>query len=265
MPVYAQNWMIPDLIRLWRQCFDDPEEYVAFFMAHRFRPEHALVSLQGGKPVGVAYFLPCRVGLAQARYGYAVGVAPALRGQGIGGAILSCAEEKCDARGELLLVAPRAGLSAFYHQRGYEDAFFCRWWQLDDAGPVGRLEVGPANAADYVTLRERAFPQAGLVRWDERDVVYALAEKRFCGGLADCLRWQGSQYLLFGHRENRCLVLEETTLPAALLEQLAPSLCAHYQVKQIHCRLPADARGQPSGCCYGEITWDEGWLGLELT
>lgn len=265
MPVYAQNWMIPDLIRLWRQCFDDPEEYVTFFMAHRFRPEHALVCLQGGKPVGMAYFLPCRVGLVQARYGYAVGVAPRLRGQGIGGALLACAEKNCTARGELLLVAPRAGLSAFYHQRGYADAFFCRWLELNDDGPVRRLEIVPANAPEYVTLRENAFPQAGLVRWDEPAIAYALAEKRFCGGLADCLRWQSSQYLLFGYRENRCLILEETTLPATLLQQLASSLCAHYQVKQIRCRLPADARGQPVGCCYGGVTWDEGWLGLDLT
>jgi GNAT superfamily N-acetyltransferase len=137
MPVYAQNWMIPDLIRLWRQCFDDPEEYVAFFMAHRFRPEHALVSLQGGKTRGRGLLLALPGRLAQARYGYAVGVAPALRGQGIGGAILSCAEEKCDARRELLLSPPGRVYPLFITGAAMRMLFFCRWWQLDDAGPLG--------------------------------------------------------------------------------------------------------------------------------
>jgi hypothetical protein len=90
-------------------------------------------------------------------------------------------------------------------------------------------------------------------------------KKRFCGGLADCLRWQGSQYLLFGHRENRCLVWRKLLCQQRFYSNWLPPCVPITRSSRFTAGLPADARGQPVGCCYGEITWDEGWLGLELT
>lgn len=265
MLVRAENWMVPDLISLWKLCFGDTEEYIALFMARRFRSNQALVWLEGEHPVGAAYFLPCRVGITPALYGYAVGVAPEFRGRGVCTSILSAAERRCEAEGMILLVAPREGVSDYYHRRGYQDAFFCRWMDFGGEGTVLPLLVAEADEKTYMLLRDGAFYRTGFVRWCEADIAYALTEKRFCGGFVHCLTWEGKEYLLFGHRENESLVLEETTLEESLLARLAPSLCAHYGVKKIRCRLPAGVDGEPVGCCRGAITWNVGWLGLELT
>ncbi len=78
----ADETMKPALMKLWRDVFGDPEEYVNLFFTHRFRPDEALVHLEGERPVAVLYMLPLTFTSPgksyQARYIYAVATDPAL-------------------------------------------------------------------------------------------------------------------------------------------------------------------------------------------
>lgn len=260
----AEPWMIPDLTKLWQGCFGDSEEYISFFMTRRFCPEETTVWLEDGRAVGAAYLLPCKIGTHEACYCYAVGVAPEYRGRGICAAMLSAMEHRCTARNLLLFCAPSKGMPDYYHQRGYRDAFFCRWAVFSAVGKVEPLSPVEAESGLYTRLRNQFLPREGLVRWDEPAAEYALAEHRLCGGFAHLLPWQGTDYLLLGHLEERGLVLTETTLPEELLAKLAPSLCATYGGKHLLCRLPAKSDGEMMGVCFGTTTWNSGWLGLEL-
>lgn len=261
----AQPWMIPDLKTLWHQCYGDSEEYIDFFMTHRFRPEETIVWLEEWRAVGVAYLLPCHVGEIPADYCYAVGVLPAFRGRGISGIVLSEAERCALERGRLLLISPRDGTLGYYRTRGMKDAFFCRWVEFSATGPTQPLTPVESDTPTYTRLRNLGLPQAGLVRWDETAMKYALAEHRLCGGFAHLLPWQGVDYLLLGAWEECGLLVTETTLPEALLDQLASSLCAHYSADRLICRLPGSKEDEPLGVCFGSITWEAGWLGFDLS
>lgn len=265
MLTHAEPQMIPALTTIWQHCFGDSAEYIAFFMTHRFRSEDTVVWLEDGNVAGAAYLIPCKIGCQEARYCYAVGVAPEYRGRGICAAILSVAETQCRTRGFLLFCAPREGMADYYRLRGYQDAFFCRWVEFSAVGHAEPILPIEAECGQYMRLRDRHLPEQGLVRWDESAVEYALAEHRLCGGFAHLLPWQGMDYLLLGRREERGLILTETTLPQTLLAELAPSLCASYGGKQLICRLPAGAGSEMTGVCFGSITWRSGWLGLEIT
>ncbi|MEG1943277.1 MAG: GNAT family N-acetyltransferase [Angelakisella sp.] len=264
MLTYAEPNMIPDLTALWQCCFGDSEDYISFFMTRRFQPEGTVVWLEGGRAVGAIYLLPCKIGIQEARYCYAVGVSPEYRGRGICAAMLAAAETWCVSRQMPLFCAPRAGMADYYRQRGYQDAFFCRWVEFSPTGHADELAPTEVESAQYMRLRNQALPQQGLVRWDEPAVEYALAEHRLCGGFAHLLSWQGEDYLLLGQQEARGLVLTETTLPEGLLAKLAPSLCASYGGNRLFCRLPSPQGGEMTGVCFGSVTWSSGWLGLEI-
>lgn len=265
MLTHAEPWMVPALTGLWHTCFGDSEEYIAFFMVHRFKPEQTIVWLEGEKAVGVIYLLPCKIDERDALYCYAVGVAPEYRGRGICAAMLSAAEAWCITRDIPLFCAPREGMTGYYHRRGYRDAFFCRWAEYSTDGQAKKLSPVEAESGHYTRLRDQFLPKLGLVRWDEPAVEYALAEHRLYGGFAHILPWKGADYLLLGHIDGRTLVLTETTLPAALLHELAPSLCAHYRGEGLRCRLPTGKREEVTGVCFGSATCNSGWLGLDLT
>ncbi len=262
----AKRHMIPALSELWQVCFGDSQAYISRFMQHRFVPEQTVVWLEDSAPVGVAYLLPCTIGTHNAIYGYAVGVLPEYRRHGVAAAILSVAESACSSRGMPLLVAPREGLTEYYRRRGYREAFFCRWAEFSGIGTVRPLTLKEARSECCRRLRDRDLPHEGLVRWDGSAVQYALLEHRECGGFAHILHWDGAEYLLLGHREGGWLVLDETTLPEALLSWLSPSLCAHYNAVNLRCLLPAgQGDGKAAGMCREPITWSAGWLGLDLT
>lgn len=265
MLAHAKPWMVPMLIELWHSCFGDSREYIIFFMEHRFKPEQTIVWLEGEKVAGSIYLLPCKIDKRDALYCYAVSVAPEFRGRGICAAMLSAAEAWCISNDILLFCAPRKGMNGYYHRRGYIDAFFCYWEEFVADGQVEKLSPVEAEGRPYMRLRDQFLPKPGLVRWDEYAVEYALAEHRLCGGFAHLLPWKGRNYLLMGHLDNRTLVLTETTLPYELLQELAPSLCAHYKGAMLRCCLPAGKIEKVTGVCFGRFTCNFGWLGLDLT
>lgn len=267
MLAQGEQWMIPALSELWHICFEDDPDYIRFFMENRFRPVDTLVWLEGDEPVGVAYLIPCQIGHRGARYGYAIGVLPSWRRRGVGRRLLSGAKALCQREDALLFVAPRPGVEGYYHALGFQDGFYYRTQRYTPQGTWQSLSITDAAPQRYWALREAVFSGPGDVRWDCSAVSYALAEQRRCGGFAHILTWEGCDYLLFGAMHQETLCLRETTLPAALLCQLAFSLCRYYHASCIQCEIPSDPGSgcRARGCCFPHAPSASGWLGLDLT
>ena len=259
--------MIPALSRIWEDCFGDSPEYIRFFMENRFPSCQCFAWLDGEEPTGAAYLLPCTLGGRPAYYGYAVGVSPAFRHRGICTEILRAAEELCTQENAVFFVMPRPGVESYYLQRGFLPAFFHRVHRFVPTGtPVPGVEFSRADAETYLLRRDSFFEGPGYVAWDMAAVSYALEEQRLCGGFAHMLCWQGNQYLLFGTKRGGTLFIRETTIPLVTLEQLVPSLCAHYGVSALEAEYPADSieEGVPRGCCWNVALGVPGWLGFDL-
>ena len=258
--------MIPALSELWQACFGDDTEYIQFFMEHRFRPEDTLVWLEGGKPIGVTYVLPCSIDGCFARYGYAAGVLPSYRRHGIGSLMVQDVVAACRKESSLFFGTPLAGLEEYYHRLGSIDAFYRRTEQLQPEGPAHSLNIADVSPGLYTQLRNETFEGAGFVCWDLEAVTYALAEQSISGGFSHVLTWEGRQYLLFGRCGQGSLQLLETTLSPDLFRLLAPSLCSYYHVSQVIGHFP-DVPGpdsRPHGCCWKKLS-PSGWFGLDLT
>ena len=263
----AEQWMIPALSELWQACFGDDDEYIAFFMAHRFRPEDTFVWLEEGKPVGAAYLIPCQLDGKLGRYGYAGGVLPQWRNRGIFEKLFHGLWSFCLQEGSYFFFAPRPGTEGYYRRFGFSDAFCYETVRHAPCGPGGPLVVAEASPEAYTALRDAALQGAGYVRWDIPSVTYALSEHRLSGGFAHILTWAGQEYLLFGSCSQDGLYLRETTLPPALLSELVSSLCLHYQVPCVTCEFPTQPKpgSRYRGLFMGTVPFSAGWLGLDLT
>ncbi len=138
--VYANENDVRQILRIWRVCFGDEENYIRFYLAHRFETENMLVIHRDGSPVSMASFLPAMLRQGEewipARYVYAVATLPEYRGKGLASEILRYASEKY--REPLILQAADASLQTFYERLGFVDAFEREEWEIEaQNGAIG--------------------------------------------------------------------------------------------------------------------------------
>lgn len=123
--VFANEFDFPAIQEIWQACFGDEEEYIQFYLNHRFETENMLVIHEDGKPVSMASFFQTELVAGEERvpalYVYAVATLPKYQKKGYAAQILEYAKKKYNR--PLILQPAEASLEAYYEKLGFESFF----------------------------------------------------------------------------------------------------------------------------------------------
>lgn len=217
---FADKRDFDDIRNLWKICFGDDEDYINFYLEHRFDEENMMVIREDDKIVSMASFLSAAIRQGEewisVKYVYAVGTLPQYRKKGYASEIIRFASEVYN---EPLVLQPASKeLRKYYSEIGFVEFFERDCWEIsDDAAGLPDVDVFKAAAVDagkneiyeeeiykrkidknnlsqllfeevsakeYKELRDIHFDRNGYLCWDEKAIEYALAENRLCGGRA---------------------------------------------------------------------------------
>ncbi len=274
MMQYADNRMLPALKAMWKEAFGDEDGYIDLYFSHRYAPENTLVWTENGSPIAMMAMLPCRLcanaGELAARYIYGVATFVRHRGKGISTRLLEYAADIARQRGEALFLVPSGkGLYGFYQERGYRPFFYLDERTLPCTGEeTAQGSLQPLLPAEYAALRDRRLGAPGFVRWGQDAVAYVLRENEYLGGRAAALTYHGERHAALLLKQNKTLLVRETTLPA---EELLPAFGAYAKelgCEELRARLPAPdpAKAIPFGMLHRDVQIPEpfGYLNLAL-
>ncbi|MDR1755743.1 MAG: GNAT family N-acetyltransferase [Culturomica sp.] len=123
--------MKEEVCRLWKACFDDPEEFVSFYFDKVYRLQNTRVVREGGKLVSALQMLPYPMTWlgteVSAWYISGASTLPEHRGKGIMQKLLvESFEEMHDRNGMFSILIPQEEwLYAYYARLGYAPVFAC--------------------------------------------------------------------------------------------------------------------------------------------
>ena len=178
----AERRDLPQLTRLWQDCFGDrPEDIAAFW---RLPGVQVFCARENGRAVSMASALPVQLideeGEAHAAaYLYAVATDKTFRRRGLCGEVLHYAEVQLKKSGVefSLLIPSTPPLFSFYRKLGYETCFFRGREEI--AVPACTGEVRAISPEAYFNLRELLLP-AGFVSLPATLLGYQGTSDRLC-------------------------------------------------------------------------------------
>lgn len=233
---------VPALSLLWRDVFGDPLGFTAEFYALLPDMGSAVVAEADGKLVGAAHVLngfelvgkkkkPPVVG-----YLYAVMVAPAYRGLGIGKALTSDAAQLAKKRESAFVctLPADAPLYGWYHRILGVECALRRERRETRCAPLE--PVGELSATEYLLWRETLLKGKCYLRPSQPTMEFM---RRFCrffgGGLYAC----GSGICAAEMDGDLCVVKELITPVPEDCERIAASVGAQLGAKKCEYLLPA--------------------------
>ena len=211
---FAQDGMIGELKEIWKECFEDSDNYIDFYYKKRFQKENTLVYLLDDKIVSMLTMLPAQIqkeGKYQSvRYIYALGTRKAYRKRGYAKRLLEEAERK--TKEPFILIPETKALFSYYRKLGFEFNFFLtkdKKRREEIIWDERVIEV--AEAAQYKHIRDEKFKREGYLQWNEEAISYAIEENRFLGGEAYIIKdlKTGEKDIVFVRKQNEDIEILE--------------------------------------------------------
>lgn len=233
----AEESQIPELKKIWIECFGDSEAYVDMFFEKRFKSTVCLTAVYQNKTIGAMYLLPVFAyeygKIKNGWYGYAVGVLKEYRKNGIYAAMHNKICKYLKANNEFYILCPaNRKLYDFYRTLGFSDYAFLKDTTILPNGETSAdLELNDITPAEYVILRNSYFNNNGLIFWNETAIEYAMEENKFCNGFAASLNICGKEYALFARINDETIKIIESTVPQKHILTATNFLCKKYGVK----------------------------------
>lgn len=277
---FAEDWMIPQLKKVWKECFHDEDSYIEFFFTQKFQCENTLVWLEEGKAAAMLHMLPASVvqggGLMPIRYVYAVATLPEYRGRGISNRLLAYGNSWMEERKEFSILVPAEdSLFGFYEKQGYVPAFSLKRVRLIFTGKEeqsGKLEYKKTEPKQYQVIRDRHFMKEGYVSWGLDAIRYALAEYEFTKGFSWYFTYEKGEMsplegVLLGHKIGEKLIIKEIACEDSAIPEIMSMICKDMEVSEAEVRLPAYSKVKGKSLSYGMSFLSgtsDGYLGLAL-
>lgn len=280
MVKFAETWMVPQLKKIWKECFHDEDTYIDFFFSRRFCCENCLVWTEGDTAAAMLHMLPASLVyngvLKPIRYVYAVGTLPQFRKRGISNRLLEYGNEWMEKRGESSILVPATdSLFGFYSRQGYTPSFSLKNVLLGFSGEeedCGTLEHQKVKPEKYKEIRDRHFMKDGYVAWDLDAIGYALSEHEFTGGFSLCFTYRKSGLkpcdgVVLGRVSEGKLHIKEIACEDSVLPEVLSLICKDMGVREVQIRLPVYSQIDGVPLSYGMASIpgiSEGYLGLAL-
>jgi len=227
-----------ELIGLWRECFQDSEDYIRLFMKRNLPEIGVWVITKNREIAGAVYLLPATVREGKneqaADMVYAVGVKKKYRGRGLMKILLTALSEKAGKEGRALFLKPaNEKLMHYYESLGFRQESA---WSLIPISPVFGEEKAlftPLTAEEYGRMRAEAFSDKAYVSWSTERLAWVIEENIFCGGWAEKMRFRGKDYAILSVKDQGELTIMETTAPLDVIEALSGQIAEHCHAEHI--------------------------------
>ena len=243
----------PAVAAIWASAFDDPPEYINFFMRNRFDPTGCLLSLDdAGRPAAAVHLLPAEYvdatgASAPVQYLYAAATLPECRRQGRMAGLI----ERADALGRergcrfTCLLPASEKLYAYYGAHGFSTAFFVRAASADRAELAAAAGTEPARlipVSMQSLCRMRRAHFAPAVLWEQDMLAYAVCEWKYGGG--ELIAFEGGYSLC--HKAGGRVLVKELCVERTDWPRVAALLLARYPADRFEFLLPPDSAFFPN-------------------
>lgn len=186
-----------EVMKLWRHCFDDSEDFVQLYFRDKYEDENALVYTENGKALSACLMLPYSLKWLDRLWGasYISGACtlPEARRRGCMARLLCAGFREMYLRNMAfsILIPANEGLFDYYARLGYATVFYrsTAVWTLDKGGipAFQRIEVPDCpekafNDAVYVWYGERLRQHQCYVAHTKTDFGTILEDLYLSGG-----------------------------------------------------------------------------------
>lgn len=286
----AQGGEVEAQREIWRRCFGDPEPFIDFYFANRYREQDVLLLLEDGKAAAMLTMVPVQTitkdnqSLATTML-YGIATHPDQQGKGFASKLIRESEQFLQSKGqELTVLVPAQGsLFDYYGQRGYQEGFYIQEITLAREQIQGQslsqahpCTLEPLVATAYNRRRKRLLQGQLHIAYADREVDY---QKRLsqlsgadiygidCGDIQGCVAVERIS-------QDRVLI-KELLLPEEGMNGALQTLAQYLPAREYHLRTPINVGGHWTGANRpfamfkalgtSEITFtqqNQGYLGL---
>lgn len=247
-----------DLRSIWKEVFNDTDEFIDSFFGRRYSADSALVYREGGEIASMIFFPRYDFKVDDARYGlgYICGAAtlPQFRSRGMMAKLLEASHEAMRARGDWFaaLIPASDSLYEYYRRYGYHELFFRNRFIINrkEISATAGFSLQPADDADLIySLYLRGVAGLSSVVIQSRETFGALfPEFRLSGG--DILASNDRRLYCFARVSGTTLFIREMfadNSDESVYDELAAALFKYYpQVSSVEIETPAGFAGPES-------------------
>lgn len=202
---------INGIINLWKEAFGDSEREIMFFLDNRYKPENTLVVEESGKIASMLFLLEGEMKINNVCYPsyylYAACTLKEFRGRGFMASLLSFAKETALKRNVdfICLLPAEDSLYKFYENHGYKAVFRKKVYTLTRDNTVDNSNISTDSFSDIEEIRNKAFNNINMFKWDNESLKFAFEHNKFYGGQA-LINREG--YALYNISERQICVKE---------------------------------------------------------
>lgn len=221
----AQKGEILRQKEIWKLCFGDPDSYIDFFYAKRYKEDETAVLLQNGEITAMLTMIPVRTVLSDNRslktaMLYAIATHPAYQRRGLAARLMDFTDQYLRERKTefAVLVPAEKSLFEFYRRQGYQDGFYLRETRLtgEEAeslpGPrVGTCLISELKPDEYNRRRNRLLQGRRFISYADADIAYQKDLSRRTGADIYGLDLEGVQ---------GCCVVERIAADKVLVKEI---------------------------------------------
>lgn len=215
---------------LWKLCFGDPQSYIDFYFANRYRKEETLVLLHKEQIIAMLTLIPVRTVFADNQSFatsmlYAVGTHPEYQHEGFGTQLMDLCHKYQTENGieYSILVPAEQKIVDFYHNQGYQGNFYLREFLLSGnminslkASNVKICTMLPIEAQEYNARRNEQLKGKFHIAYGDKDIEYQKKLSQQSGADIYSINIETTN----GCQVNGCMVLERRSLDKVVIKEL---------------------------------------------
>jgi len=232
-------------IEIWKLCFGDPDSYIDFYYAKRYKEDETAVLLDDGEILAMLTMIPVRTVFPDGRslntvMLYAIATHPKYQSRGLATQLMDFSNRYLKARKDELSVLVPGNLQLFdyYRKQGYQDGFYIKEAIFAREGldrlPIHKSSnctISPITYEEYNLRRNKQLNGRLYISYSDKDIAYQKELSQHSG--ADIYAVE------IGEIEG-CLTIERITSDKLLIKEiLLPEDYLNVAIKQIAQQQPA--------------------------
>lgn len=229
---------------IWKDCFGDPDSYIDFYYANRYKEEETALLLHEGQILAMLTMIPVKTVFPDNQSSntamfYAIATKPQYQNRGFAAQLINYSNQLLGSRNELSVLVPaNKKLFAYYRKLGYQDGFYLREILLKREGidslsahETHECMITPINSEEYNARRIKQLGGRFYISYADNDVTYQKKLSQQSG--ADI-------YAVDIENIQGCLIVERIDLAKVFIKEiLIPDDYLNIAIKEITQLLPA--------------------------
>ncbi len=225
---YARKTDIPVLKKLWQICFGDRMRYINVFFEKMFVAENTVVAEVDKRVAGVVYILERKLSDKKFMYGYAIGVFPEYRGNGICDKMLGFIKNKAEEENCIFGLHPANDkLADFYKRIGLDEMYYLKEVDASDFNSDTVYDLEDISIDEFYNLRKKAFQNC--VEWNKGALAYILEN----GETVKKITLQQKPLYFVISKQDNSVLIKETNAADDEIKDVSTSIKKYFGVEEI--------------------------------